>query len=240
MKVNIGKPKGWLGPYQLAELLCFWAKPVKDEFGIKSKPEWVHNFGTFLAYGSFPKKVEVGQEVAMFDNKANPTLLYNFLTWIDRKRNRKEYVRIDPWDTYDMYSTLSTIILPMLKQLKQTKHGAPTISDEDVPEHLRSGVSPPGKDEYDVDGNHFARWDWVLDEMIFSFECTTGNNKDWEEDFHQGVIDHKWKKTEDGYYQLVKGPNDTYKCDMEGLDAFYARIQNGFRLFGVYYRSLWD
>jgi hypothetical protein len=45
MKVYIGPYKNWFGPYQLAEKLCFWAKPVTDKYGIKSKPDWVHNFG---------------------------------------------------------------------------------------------------------------------------------------------------------------------------------------------------
>jgi len=45
MKVYIGPYKNWFGPYQLAEKLCFWVKPVTDKYGIKSKPDWVHNFG---------------------------------------------------------------------------------------------------------------------------------------------------------------------------------------------------
>ena len=33
MKVYMGPPKRWFGPYQLAELLCWWAKNDIDEFG---------------------------------------------------------------------------------------------------------------------------------------------------------------------------------------------------------------
>ena len=39
MKVKIGTYTNWFGPYQLAELLCFWVKDVKDESGMKSKPD---------------------------------------------------------------------------------------------------------------------------------------------------------------------------------------------------------
>ena len=39
MKAHIGPYKSWFGPYQLAELLCFWAKDVEDEYGMKSKPD---------------------------------------------------------------------------------------------------------------------------------------------------------------------------------------------------------
>ena len=41
----------------------------------------------------------------------------------------------------------------------------PFVDDEDVPMELQSWTSP-AKDEYDTDGNHFARWDYVLNEMI--------------------------------------------------------------------------
>lgn len=56
MKVYIGPYKNWVGPYQIAEALCFWVKPVKDEYNFKSKPDWVHNFGTWLSHGTTDEK----------------------------------------------------------------------------------------------------------------------------------------------------------------------------------------
>ncbi len=32
MKIYIGPYKNWVGPYQIAEALCFWAKNVEDEY----------------------------------------------------------------------------------------------------------------------------------------------------------------------------------------------------------------
>ena len=32
MKVHIGPYKNWIGPYQLADALCFWVKEVEDEY----------------------------------------------------------------------------------------------------------------------------------------------------------------------------------------------------------------
>ena len=58
----------------------------------------------------------------------------------------------------------------MLRQLRETKHGAPYTDDADVPEELRKSAAPPTEHEWDTDDNHFKRWDWILDEMIFSFE----------------------------------------------------------------------
>jgi hypothetical protein len=147
-----------------------------------------------------------------------------------------------------MDHTLSPIILPMLKQLKEAKHGAPFVDDEDVPEHLRSTAAPPKENDWDTDENHFLRWDWAMDEMIFAFECKVDDS--WEDAFRSGEHDIKWipvdaagnevPKGEHKYYQMGKGPNDTYQCDYDAMQVVEKRIQNGFRLFGKYYQALWD
>ena len=80
------------------------------------------------------------------------------------------YVKIDKFDVWNMDTTLAHIILPMLKQLNKVKHGAPIVYDEDVPEELKSTSAPPKKDIWDTDANHFKRWDWVMNEMIWAFE----------------------------------------------------------------------
>jgi len=153
------------------------------------------------------------------------------------------YVKIDRYDTWSMDHTLADIILPMLKQLDTDKHGAPNVDDEDVPKELRSIYALP-KDEYDVDGNHFARWDWVLNEMIFAFECKVDDT--WQEKFYSGVSDMKsvpcewYENGKPKMYQYVEGPNHTYKCDYEGVAEVQKRITNGFRLFGKYFEALWD
>jgi hypothetical protein len=147
-----------------------------------------------------------------------------------------------------MDHTLSPIILPMLKQLQATKHGAPFVDDEDVPEELKSTSAPPKENEWDTDANHFKRWDWALDEMIFAFEHKVDDS--WQDEFRSGVADYitvpvdkdgnEVPKGEHKYYQMKDGPNHTYKCDYEGMKVVEARIQNGFRLFGKYYQALWD
>lgn len=239
MKVDIGKPKSWFGPYQLAETLCFWAKEKPDEFGIPNKPDWVHKFGEILAHGSIRPEPKVG-ELRTLGDERKKTLLYRFLSAIDSRKRVKRYVRIDPWDTWSADHTLGLIILPMLKQIKEKQHGAPFTNDEDVPEHLRSTAAEPKENDYDTDSNHFKRWDYILDEMIFAFECKVGKHKNWESQFRSGEHDLQWKQLENGMSEMVRGPNDTYQCDYEGMKEFQKRIDNGFRLFGVYYESLWD
>jgi len=158
------------------------------------------------------------------------------------------YVKIDRWDTWSMDHTLSHIILPMLKQLHATKHGAPLVDDEDVPEELKSTSAPPKENEWDTDDNHFKRWDYVLEEMIFAFEHKVDDS--WEDAYRSGNIDTIWvpvdakgnevPKGEHKYFQMKDGPNHTYECDYDGMKVVHDRMQNGFRLFGKYYQSLWD
>lgn len=240
MKVKIGKYKDWFGPYQLAEKLCFWAKPVKDEFGFKHKPDWVHDFGEWLAHGSIEPEDQVGDRKKLFGDERPVTWIYKFLLWIDKiKGERKIKVHIDKWDTWSMDHTLSMIILPMLKQLKETKHGAPHVDDEDVPDELKSTTAPAKENDWDTDDNHFKRWDYVLDEMIHAFVCCA--NDDWENQFFSGDhTDTHMVKLESGCYEMVRGENYTFEIDHEGMAKANERIQNGLRLFGKYYRGLWS
>lgn len=227
MKVKIGPYKNWIGPYQIAETLCFWAKPQVDEHGFKSKPEWVHDFGTWLSGGEQSKST-----------------LLKVCQWVESKKSRQVYVKIDKYDTWNMDHTLVHIALPMLKQLQATKHGAPFVADADVPDELKSTAAPAKETEYDTDANHFKRWDWVLGEMIFSFHCKLDDS--WQEKYRSGTIDFTtepcaWDEAgKPSMYQMVNGPNDTYQCDYEGMALEQARITNGFRLFGKYYENLWD
>jgi len=136
----------------------------------------------------------------------------------------------------------------MLKQLQSEKHGAPFVDDEDVPEELKSTSAPPKENEYDTDANHFKRWDYVLNEMIFAFEHKVDDS--WEDDYRSGEHDILWvpvdkdgnevPKGEHKFMQMSKGPKDTYECDYDGMEIVHKRMKNGFRLFGKYYEGLWD
>jgi hypothetical protein len=118
----------------------------------------------------------------------------------------------------------------MLMQLQATKHGAPFTDDEDVPEHLRSTSAPPRENEWDTDANHFARWDWILDEMIWSFA------QELRDDDEAEFYDHSESDKETDFNESIS----KLKVDREGLEAHQKRKANGFRLFGKYYQALWD
>ncbi|NDH59092.1 MAG: hypothetical protein EBX60_12780, partial [Betaproteobacteria bacterium] len=157
------------------------------------------------------------------------TWFYKLCNWIDKRRSRHIYVRIDKWDTWSMDHTLAHIILPMLKQLNATKHGAPQVDDSDVPDELKSTNAEPKQDEYDVDGNHFKRWDWILGEMIWTFEQQVK-----DDDTDEFYI-HPTER-----FSSLQKMIENIKVDREGLDKHQARKANGFRLFGKYYQALWD
>lgn len=252
MKVYIGPYKNWFGPYQLAELLCFWAKKEKDEFEIDREPDWVHNFGHWLATGSWDS-----EKTDPFNRKKDPqTLLYKFLLWVDKFKKRIQYIKIDKYDTWSMDSTLAPIILPMLKQLKETSHGSGMVDDEDVPEKFHTSYDlynydqlelfPEKKDAADHAASDLLhdRWNWTIGEMIFAFEHLVDDS--WEEKYRSGEMSHyseasAWDKNgKTTMYTMKEGPNHTYKCDYEGLQKEQKRIDNGLRLFGKYFRNLWD
>ena len=173
------------------------------------------------------------------------TLLNTLHSW------RGQYhVRIDKFDTWNMDTTLSYIILPMLEKLRLEKNGAPFVDDTDVPLVLYSTTVPAvNLKDGDVDGNHFKRWDYVLDEMIFAFRSKSSAD-DWQDKYFVGKSDYESKPIDvDGnsvpkegaeFYQMVKTDKHTMVVDWAGLEEEEIRIANGFRLFGKYYQNLWD
>ena len=125
---------------------------------------------------------------------------------------KEEQVRIDYKDIWNLDCTLAKIIHPALLLLKEKKHGSPFVDNEDVPEDLHSTIAP--EDQFgDTDEMFHDRWAWVLEEMIWAFG--------------QLVIDD-WEA------QYIS------KEDWNGWRNHSKRMQNGFRLFGKYYTSLWD
>jgi hypothetical protein len=145
---------------------------------------------------------------------------------------REEDIIIHNYDTWSMDHTLALIIVPMLKQLKETKHGAPNVDASDVPMYLKPKQMDivRYREEGITDENWFKRWDYVLDEMIWAFEQITDDDNDSQ------FFDHSECDPNEDIVESAK----KLKVDREGLDEHHKRINNGTRLFGKYYRSLWD
>ena len=202
MKVYLSKYRyHWISPYTVLEKVFFWREIDYDEPIID---KWSDRL-TPICQG-----------------------IQKVFDFIHPKIN---YVKIDRWDTWSMDYSLSFIVVPMLKQLKETKHGAPFVDDEDVPEELKSTSAPPKENDYDTDENHFKRWDWALNEMIWSFEQNLDTNSE-EKFFDHAEWDEKEKDFGKNLHKI--------KIDQVGLKIHQDRKVNGFRLFGKYYQGLWD
>ena len=169
------------------------------------------------------------------------TKLNDLCEWIHSKRKRKVVIHIDDYDVWNLDDTLAMITLPMLKRLKERKHGYALVNDEDVPEEIRSTNAPPKENEWDTDAMAESRWEYVLNEIIWTFEQLHPDN-DWEKQYQSGVHDIIWVQSKDhpDCKEMKHGPNYTFKIDHEGRKSHRARMDNGLRLFGVYYSALWD
>ena len=206
MKIYLNRPKNnWLSPYTIIEKAMFW------------------------------REIDYNEPVVQFWKKILDPFcdgLYAIRSFFNRDI---KYIHIDPWDAWSLEHTLSPIILPILQELKRVKHGAPFIADEDVPKNLRVGAKGTGNSDVhklfdDGDNTFFERYDYILDEMIWTF--TQLSMDDHEAPFY----DHTESSKEPDLNKSVR----KLKVDRKGLAAHNARINNGLRLFGKYYRSLWD
>jgi hypothetical protein len=238
MKIDIGPYKNWIGPYQIAEKILFWI-PKYDEKNCfeynKAYDKYVHTFGEWLAQ----------------DKDGNDSWLTKFCQWVDSKRKRRMKIKIDYYDTWSMDSTLAPIILPLLKQLKATKHGSGFVDLEDVPEHLRFTDTEEWSDqktfdfyqeenERNIKCDVHTRYEWLLDELIWTFEQL--NDEDAENKFwiEHGEIDWDKYPEDEGKTTTPLRWKKEAKVDWVGLRAHQERVANGLKLFGKYYQTLWD
>lgn len=210
MKVNIG-------PYVNRMMSNVHTHYMNKTYGYVDWPEYGQK--------GLSNKVEPLKERSLRVTEDTLQWIYNHTInlYLERKERRVQ-VKIHKYDTWSMDSTLAPIILPMLKQLRDTKHGAPLVDDEDVPDNLKSTNAPIKENECDTDANYFKRWDYVLDEMIWAFEQ---KNKD---DYYGSYIE--------GNEEVLSGRIEW--VDDKGIQAHQTRMTNAFQLFGKYYESLWD
>lgn len=185
--------------------------PPKDRIGMEYNPTWRERWADKL-----------GEWLAS-------TWVADACQWVYVRRQRQVYVHIDSYDVWNMDSTLRLIIHPMLVKLQQIKHGSGSVDDDDVPPHLRSTAVPPPAEAWDLDDNFHQRYTWLLDELIWAFGTD-----------HEEVRNkfYDWSKTNKD--QSLQDQIENLEVDREALDAYDARVQNAYRLFGKYYQTLWD
>ena len=113
-------------------------------------------------------------------------------------------------DPWDTVSVDNTLALIALPLLKQYRKNL-----NGAPYVENEDVPPEMYQEVDNYDGWDKRWAWVVDEMINAFDRIVDG--EWEQDFHDGVV-----------------------FDAEAWQAEDKRIDNGLRLFGKYFRGLWQ
>lgn len=78
-------------------------------------------------------------------------------------------------DFWNLDITLAKVIAPALKKMKKFKGGIPPVEDKWVPKELRKQEKTKNAYAYD---NMEERWDWVMDEMIYTFESIATDGVD--------------------------------------------------------------
>lgn len=144
-----------------------------------------------------------------------------FFNWLNSLRKRKQKVKIDYYDIWSLDHTLSIIIHPALVLLKEKKHGVPFVNNSDVPKELRDTTVYEDPNDEKKFAAMERKWDWVLDEMIWAFGETADPDKD----------DKLFYWTDE---------NGFYCWDEKAIEEKEKRMDRAFRLFGKYYKHLWD
>ena len=230
MKVKIGPYKSDIIPIRSWERSYeFWRKPVTCYL-----PEEEYTWYDKIVFGFFNKLENLFLPINRWANQ----------------RKRKIKVQVDYYDIWSADHTLAMIIHPTLVKLKEHQHGYPHVDNDDVPEELRFEMTEEEKQNWDgsVDDKHEARWNYILDEMIWAFE-QHADPYDNDAQFHHNSdqLEMVFTPLEDGTkastlsFNHQKDPTKPkYWVDHEGKKKHHERMKNGVRLFAKYYESLWD
>lgn len=136
---------------------------------------------------------------------------------------RQVEVEIHDYDTYSLDHTLARIIYPALLKFRDDIKSYPMVEDEDVPDMEPWGDVVvgdvhrliPKNSGQDGEEEGYKRWLNVLDQILFSFYCIYTDNA-WIDEYIRRMAPHE-------EYEIME-----------------EKIQNGLKLFGKYYRSLWS
>ena len=229
MKINIGPYRGDLIPIRRWEKNYeIWSSGDKYY-----KDEEDYTWYDKIVFGFFDKLEDLVRPINRWSNN----------------RKRKVKVRVDYYDIWSADHTLGMIIAPTLKKLKEHQHGYPHVDNEDVPEELRFTEEDREKLENDgtVDSKHKARWNYILDEMIWAFEQHADQDDGEDQFYHNSdqlemvFTPIEGMKASNLSFNHQKDPSKPpYWRDDEGLKKHHERKHNGVRLFAKYYESLWD
>ncbi len=173
---------------------------------------WVDRTGFYADEPPIYSRWDYRAEEKFSDWLGEQKWLVSICNWFESKKERKIKIQLDPYDTWSMDHTLALIIHPMLVQLKATNHGFFMSDPEDAPTIGKGDETDYGHSDSLAE----QRYNWIMDELIWTFE----------------------RLAKDDDYELFY--TEEHGWDREGKHASNKRIENGLRLFGKYFRGLWD
>jgi hypothetical protein len=156
MKVYIGKPARWVGPYQIADLLQYvgFSEDKCHELGTKLSKTWLNSFCEWF-HGRFRAQRKT--------IKIHP---------------------YDVWNVDGTLAVIILPLLKELQKVQNgSPHTDDADVPENLRSTACEPLSPAEKNSGCTDNNHHARWAWVLSEMIWAFEQLNDPNHDdkfWE------------------------------------------------------------
>lgn len=148
--------------------------------------------------------------------------------YTDNDENRVVNIEIHDYDLWNVDSTLTLIIHPLLVKFRDSNRmGFFPVMNEDLPDELhvdeKKLYSYSSNEEERVSEEMLSKREiYILNEMIYAFENIKNNSE----------INVLW-----GEYDSGKICKEEF---MKKVDLHENRKQNGLRLFGKYFQSLWD
>ncbi|MCL2211681.1 MAG: hypothetical protein FWB95_07155 [Treponema sp.] len=136
-------------------------------------------------------------------------------------------------ETWNSYTYMSKLILPHLKAYKKEKRfGYPS----EFSEYEDTSGRWNSKEEYDqaikdgtLIGGGYEAWEEALDKIIFAVEYTV----------YEAFNEKKLKKLVIDKYGEFPWSDDL-QCDYELLRKIETCVDEGFKLMGIHWRTLWD
>ena len=116
----------------------------------------------------------------------------NFGPFPDNNSERPMEIEVHDYDTWNLDHTIACVVAPLLRQFRDQGVGGFNTDVSDVPD----GIGDPN------DSHDFKRSEWVVDELIWTFNLLSAD--------------------------------DMFDPETE------ERVNNGLRLFGKYFRCLWN
>lgn len=113
-------------------------------------------------------------------------------------------LNVEDEDIMSFENTLAPLIYAMLLKLQENDVSFGAVENEDGPVDLRN------ENVFDYD-----RWQWLLNELIWTFEQVTLEAPVYRE------------------------PGTLFEGSVNLTEEYEARIQNGYELFGKYLATLW-